>query len=113
LQRERYSIGHRICRPIFLAAGLLSLAVWLFMAAAEWCTPLHAWFHGGTIPDNDEGCAIVALAHGKVETVHGAAPAIVPVTGIEITPRLQFSTFCPAPVFLPAGRGPPVSLLPS
>ena len=27
---------------IFLAAGVLSLAVWLFMATAEICTPLHA-----------------------------------------------------------------------
>lgn len=92
---------------------MLSLAVWLFMAAAEWCTPLHAWLHGGTIPDNDDGCAIVAIAHGKMETACGATPAVVPVTGIEITPRLQFSTFCPPSTLLPDGRGPPVSLLPS
>lgn len=113
LQRERCSIGHRTRRHIFLAAGVLSLSVWLIVTAAEWCTPLHAWMHGGTIPDNDDGCAIVAIAHGKVETVCGVAPAVVPVTGIEITPRLEFSMVCPTPVVLPDGRGPPVSLLPA
>jgi hypothetical protein len=113
LQREKCSISHPTCRHIFLAAGVLSLSVWLFMATAEWCTPLHAWLHGGTIPDNDEGCAVIAIAHGKVETVGGPAPAIVPVMGIEIGPRLQFSMVCPARAVLPDGRGPPVSLLPA
>jgi hypothetical protein len=97
---------------LYLAAGVLSLAIWLLMAAAEVCTPLHAWLHGGTIPDNDD-CAIVAIAHGKVETVVCAAPAIVPVIGIEIIPQIENSVFYPSPAFLPDGRGPPVSLLPS
>ena len=86
------------------------MALWLFMAAAEVCTPLHSWLHGGTIPDNDN-CAIVAIAHGKMETVVCAAPAVLPVIGIEIAPRIENSIFCPAAVFLPDGRGPPVSLL--
>ena len=111
LQLERCSISRRTRQHIFLAAGVLSLAIWLFMAAAALYTPLHAWLHGGTIPDNDDDCAIVAIAHGKVETVFCAAPAVVPVIGIEITPRLEFSTFRPTSVFLPDGRGPPVSLL--
>ena len=97
---------------LYLAAGVLSLAIWLFMAAAEVCTPLHAWLHGGTIPDNAD-CAIVAIAHGKVETVVCAAPAIVPVIGIEIIPQIENSVFYPSLAFLPDGRGPPVSLLPS
>jgi hypothetical protein len=92
-----------------VAAGVLSLAVWLFMAAAEVCTPLHAWLHGGTIPDNDNDCAIVAIAHGKVETVFHAAPAVVPVIGIEIAPRIEISVFRPTTAFFPDGRGPPVS----
>ena len=59
----------------YAATAILSLAVWLFMAAAETCIPLHAWLHGGAIPDNDDDCAIVALIHGKIETT----PCDVPV----------------------------------
>jgi hypothetical protein len=94
-----------------VAAGVLSLAVWLFMAMATVCTPVHAWLHGGTIPDNDSDCAIVAIAHGKVETVVCAAPAVVPVIGIEIAPRIEFSVFRPTTTLFPDGRGPPVSSL--
>jgi hypothetical protein len=89
------------------AVAMLSLVLWLFMSVTEVCTPLHAWMHGGTIPENDD-CALVAIAHGKVETVVCAAPVVVPVTGIEIVPRLEFSTFRPTIACLPDGRGPPV-----
>jgi hypothetical protein len=106
-------MGRRTRQRLFLATGVLSLAIWLFMAAAELCMPLHAWLHGGTIPDHDGDCAIVAIAHGKVETVICAAPAVVPVIGIEIAPRFEFSTFCPISALLPDGRGPPAFLLPS
>ena len=86
---------------------MFSLVLWLLMVAAEACTPLHAWMHGGTIPDNDD-CAVVANAHGKVETVVSDAPAVVPLIWIEIAPRLEYSTFHPAVTFLPPGRGPPL-----
>jgi len=82
------------------------------MTAAELCSPVHAWLHGGTIPDEDN-CALVAIAHGKVETVLVDAPMAVPVIGIEIVPRLEFSFFRPAIAFLPDGRGPPVPTIPS
>jgi hypothetical protein len=87
--------------------AMLSLVLWLLMAAAETCSPLHAWMHGGTIPDNDD-CAVVANAHGKVETVVSDAPTVVPLIWIEISSRLEFSTIRPALAFLPDGRGPPV-----
>jgi len=90
-----------------VATAILSLALWLFMAVAEAYSPLHAWLHGGAIPDDDD-CALVAIAHGKVETVVVAAPVAVPATWIEIVPRLEFSTFRPAIAFLPDSRGPPV-----
>lgn len=77
------------------------------MAAAEVCTPLHAWLHGGTIPDNDNDCAIVAIAQGKMETVVCAAPAVVPVIGIEIAPRIEISVSRPTTAFFPDGRAPP------
>ena len=76
------------------------------MAAAEICTPLHAWLHGGTIPDNDD-CAVVAIAHGKIETAPCAAPAVLPVTWIEIAERTDFTIFIPADKNLLPGRDPP------
>jgi hypothetical protein len=89
------------------ATAVLSLAIWLFMAAAEAYPALHAWLHGGTIPDNDD-CAVVALAHAKVQVVSCDAPAPMPVVGAEIVPRVRISVFRPAGVFLPDGRGPPL-----
>jgi hypothetical protein len=94
---------------MFTTTAVLCLTVWLFMAAAEVWTPLHAWLHGGTIPDNDDDCAIVAIAHGKIETAMCTVPVAVPVAWIEVTPRIENSVFCPSPAFLPDGRGPPVS----
>jgi hypothetical protein len=91
----------------YAATAILSLAVWLFMAAAEVCTPVHAWLHGGAIPDNDDDCAIVALIHGKIETTPCDVPVVVPATFVETTPRIEISAFCPAIENLPPGRAPP------
>jgi len=93
---------------MFAATAILSLAVWLFVAAAEIYTPLHAWLHGGTIPKDDDDCAIVAIAHGKVETSACAVPATVPMIWIETAPPHENSVFLSSTVFLPDGRGPPV-----
>jgi len=83
-----------------------SLALWLFMAAAEASPALHAWIHGGSVPDNDD-CAVVAIAHGKVETVVAAIPVVAPVATLEIVLLPEFSIFRPASLLLPDGRGPP------
>jgi hypothetical protein len=101
-------IKRRARERVFAATAVLSLAVWLFMAAAEVCTPLHAWLHGGTIPKNDDDCAIVIIAHGKIETAACDVPVPAPVTWIEVTPRIEFSIFSTAIAFLPNGRAPPV-----
>jgi hypothetical protein len=93
---------------LFTATAILSLAVWLFLASAESYAPLHAWLHGGTIPDNDN-CAVVAVTHGNVEPVVCAALAVIPVIWVEIAPRLEFSVFSPPTALLPDSRGPPVS----
>jgi hypothetical protein len=93
---------------IFRATAFLSLAIWLFMAAAEMYSPLHAWLHGGTIPDNDDDCAIVAIAHGKIETAPCDAPVFVPITWIEIVPRAEVAIFVPVEKNLPNDRAPPV-----
>ncbi|MGO8838262.1 MAG: hypothetical protein ACLQAH_10570 [Limisphaerales bacterium] len=91
----------------YAATAMLSLAVWLFMAAAEVWTPLHAWLHGGSIPDNDDDCAIVAIAHGKIATTPCDIPVVAPATFVDTTPRIEISDFCPAIENLPPGRAPP------
>ena len=107
LQYRECQFNRRTREQIFFAAGVLSLALWLFMATAEICTPLHAWLHGGTIPKDDDDCAIVAIAHGKIEAAPCAAPAVLPVTWIEIAERTEFTIFIPADKNLLPGRGPP------
>jgi hypothetical protein len=92
---------------LFVAAGVLSLAVWLFMAAAELCTPLHAWMHGGTIPTTDDDCAIACIAHGKIETATVNVPIPAPVVWIEVAPRIEFSVLATTLAQLPNGRAPP------
>jgi hypothetical protein len=99
--------NRRTRERIFFAAGVLSLAIWLFMAAAELYTPLHAWLHCGTIPKDDDDCAIVCIAHGKVETGPVAAPLAAPVVWIEIPLRVEFFAFSAGTVLLPNGRAPP------
>lgn len=101
-------MNRRNRHQMFVAAGLLSLGIWLFLAAAELSLPLHAWLHGGTIPDNDDDCAIVAIAHGKIETAQVAVPLAAPVIGIKVTPRIEFSVVHTAITLLPNGRAPPV-----
>jgi hypothetical protein len=100
-------INERLRLRLHAATAILSLAVWLFMTVAEAYTPLHAWLHGGTIPDDDD-CAVVAISHGKVDTVVVAAPAVAPVVWIEITPQIDFSIFHAGTALLPDGRAPPV-----
>ena len=107
MQYREHPINRRTRRRLHLATGALSLAMWLFIAFAEIHPSLHAWLHGGAIPLNDDDCAIVAIAHGKVETVTPDAPAVVPTTSIEVTPQIDLSVFSTAIAFLPNGRGPP------
>jgi len=107
LQFKTCQFNRRTRERFYVATGVLSLAIWLFLAAAEIHPPLHAWLHGGTIPDDDDDCAIVAIAHGNVDSVACDVPAVVPVTWIEVVPRIEFSVFHKAMAFLPDGRAPP------
>src|SRR5208282_2777502 len=103
LQYGRCQVNRRLRQRFYVAATILSLATWMFMAAAEVWTPLHAWLHGGSIPDNDE-CAIVAITHGKIETTPCDVPAVVSATWVETTPRIEISFFSTAVEYLPQGR---------
>lgn len=106
MQPAAGNLNRRTRQRCYAATAVLSLAVWLFMAAAEACTPLHAWLHGGTIPDNDD-CAIVAVTHGKVEPVTCDVQTVATVSWIEIAPFPGVFVFRTATAFLPGGRAPP------
>lgn len=84
---------------------MLALALWLTLVVAEACPAVHAWLHGGTIPDDDD-CAIVAIQHGKVDNSVVVVTPVV-VVGIAIALVLTFTS--PSVVFLPQpnGRSPP------
>jgi len=99
-------INRRTRQRLYAATAVLALAMWLLITVAEACTPLHAWLHGGTIPDDDD-CAIVAITHGKVETVACDIPVLVPVAWIEVTPRVEFPVFSKPVDNLRSGRAPP------
>jgi len=104
---RQLKINRRTRERIFVAWAVLSLAVWLFMAAAEIYSPLHAWLHGGTIPKADDDCALVAIAHGKIETVSSDVAVPIPITWIEVTPQIASSVFSTTIDLLPNGRAPP------
>jgi hypothetical protein len=101
-------MNRRTRERIFFSTGALSLALWLLMAAAEAYPPLHAWLHGGTIPKDDDDCAIIAIAHGKIETTTCDVPTVLPVTWIEVASYVEFFVFIPVNTNLSFGRAPPV-----
>jgi hypothetical protein len=105
--RAKFQLNRRTREKLFVAWAVLSLAIWLFMAVAEIHPPLHAWLHGGTIPDNDDDCAIVAIAHGKIETTPCDIPVFIPATWIEVTPCVEFSVFSKTVENRLSGRAPP------
>jgi hypothetical protein len=90
------------------ATGLLALFVWLFLFTAEICPPLHAWLHGGSIPDDDD-CPIVAVAVGHVHVGVSEIQPAVSIALIEITPRAEVAVFVPSEKVLPNERAPPVA----
>lgn len=103
-----FQLNRRTREHLHRATGALALFVWLFMATAEICPPLHAWLHGGAIPDDDD-CPVVAIAAGHVHTGVCETPPVVPVALIEITPRAEVTVFVPTEKILPKERAPPAA----
>jgi hypothetical protein len=101
-----FKMSRRTREYLHRATGSLALFVWLFIATAEICTPLHEWLHGGTIPDDDD-CPVVAIATGHVHVAVCDVPPVVPVFLIEITPRQEVTVFVPSEKILPNDRAPP------
>lgn len=102
-------MSRRTRQNLSAVTAVLLLAIWLTLTAAEGYEPLHAWLHGGKIPDND-ACAIVMIHHGKMDTS-------VVVVNVSVTPALVVcKVLMPVPIFasvdnlLLPGRGPPVLL---
>lgn len=86
------------------------MAVWLLINTAEICPPLHAWLHGGSIPDDDD-CAVVAIALGHVDTGICDAPPVQPVHWIEIETRVEICSLVFLDKNLPLERAPPALCL--
>lgn len=107
--RTPFQLNRRARVYLHCATGVLSLFVWLFMATAEICPPLHEWLHGGAIPDDDD-CAVVAIAIGHVHTGVCEVPPPAPVALVEITFRAEVTVFVPSEKVLPNNRAPPASL---
>lgn len=104
--RAPFQLNRRTRQYLHRATGVLALFVWLFMATAEICPPLHAWLHGGTIPDDDD-CPVVAVALGHVHVEVCDVQPVIPVPIIEVTPRAKVTVFVPTEKTLPNERAPP------
>jgi len=95
-------------RHFYMATAVLSLALWLLLVAAEASPSLHAWLHGGAIPDDDD-CAVIALVHGKVESADCVVIVPIPAASVEVALSFEISNFSPSIVSLPKGRAPPLA----
>lgn len=104
-----FKMSRRARVYLHCAAGAVALFVFQFMWTAEICPPLHAWLHGGTIPDDDD-CPVVAVAAGHVHVTICHVEPVIPVAFIEITQQEIVAVFVPSEKVLPNERAPPVSL---
>jgi len=103
-----FQFNRRTRGQIHRVAGAVALFCWLFVSSAEYFPALHAWLHGGAIPDDDD-CAVVMVAAGHVHMAAPEIPMAEPVTFIEITPRAEIAVFVPAEKILPNDRAPPLA----
>jgi len=98
---------YRLRVPLYRTVAAVTFLLWLFMAAAEAWTPLHAWIHGGTIPEDDD-CPIAAIQHGNVDVGVVSVSPVVVVGIAYVTGSEAWSSFVPS-VRPPNVRGPPAA----
>ena len=103
---EHTPLIRRARRNLLALTGVLCLAIWLFMAAAEAYPPLHAWLHGGAIPDDDD-CPIAMIHQGKLENTVIVVTVVVFV-GFAISIQTALSSQFVLSLPLPSVRGPPM-----
>jgi hypothetical protein len=101
-----FQMSRRMRGHLHRVTGAVALFVWLFMATAEVCPPLHEWLHGGSIPDDDD-CAVKMIAAGHVHVAVCHVEPVIPVSFIEITPNAKVAVFVPSEKILPNERAPP------
>ena len=102
-------MSRRKGRFLYRSAAVLSLVLWLALAAAEAWGPFHAWLHGGSIPDTDN-CPVAALQQGKLVSSAVAAVVVLFLASIVAFRFVVFPPFV-ASLPLPDVRGPPVDRL--
>ncbi len=94
---------------LYRFAAVLSLALWLALAAAEAWEPFHAWLHSGAIPAADN-CPVAALQQGKLAASAMVVLAAVLLASVAAARFVAFpSRF--APPSPPDARGPPADRL--
>jgi len=98
------NMSRRKGRFLYRSAAVLSLVLWLVLAAAEAWGPFHAWLHGGSIPDTDN-CPVAALQQGKLATSAVAAVVVLFLASV-VAFRFVLPPFV-ASLPLPDVRGPP------
>jgi len=103
------NLSCRKAQFLYRAAAVLSLVLWLALAAAGAWEPFHAWLHGGSIPDSDD-CPVAALQQGKLVASAAAAVVVLVLAGVVAFRFVVFPPFV-ASVPLPDVRGPPVNWL--
>jgi len=99
------NMSRRKGRFLYRSAAVLSLVLWLALAAAEAWGPFHAWLHGGSIPDTDN-CPVAALQQGKLVTSAAAAVVVLFLASVVAFRFVVFPPFV-ASLPLPDVRGPP------
>ena len=88
------------------------IASLLFLNLLAASPSLHEWFHADA-GHEDHQCAVTMFAHGQADSATVEVFAVKAVILVESVPQIEFSIFAPAIENLPAGRAPPVSVLPS
>ena len=94
---------------LYRFVAVLSLVLWLALAAAETWEPIHAWLHGGAVPHNDN-CPVAVLRDGKL-AISPTAVIAGPVLASVVAFTFLISPPFVASIPLPDVRGPPANRL--
>jgi len=93
-----------------LSALLMAMVLLLDVLAAS--PELHERIHQDRASSSHE-CAVTLFAHGQVDSACVEVSLIQPLAWVERVVPVEIFSFSPAIEHLPAGRAPPVFILPS
>jgi hypothetical protein len=100
----------RNCFQAGLSALLVAMVLLLDVLAAS--PQLHERFHQDRNATGHQ-CAVTLFAHGQVDSACVEVPITQPLAWVERMAPVEIFTFSPAIEHLPAGRAPPVFVLPT